>query len=86
MCAQVCVHTHGCTVGRVHPGTQTDKCGWAVTPRQLVVKGCLSISALILLIIFSQASSATLDLSLSVSSSSFSVFLSADRRNLQFML
>lgn len=46
-------------MGRVHLGTQTEKCGWTVTPRQLVVKGCLSVCALIWLIVFSQASSAS---------------------------
>lgn len=70
-CAAACVparkraaQTHGCAgshwpLGRVHLGTQTEKCGWTVTPRQLVVKGCLSVCALIWLIVFSQASSAS---------------------------
>lgn len=84
MCTSLCVHTHGCTEGHVHLGTQTDKCDWAVTPRQLVVKGCLSVCALISLIVCSQASSVTLDLSRCLSLLPPS--LSADSRNLQFML
>lgn len=75
-CVCVCVHmetnrtnTRLCwesvTLGPVQLGTQTDKCGWAVTPRQLVVKGCLSICALIWLIVFSQASSVSLSVCLS---------------------
>lgn len=64
-------------LGWVHLGTQTDKCGWVVTPRQLVVKGRLSICALIWQIVFSQASSASLFLWLSVSAWLALVFLSA---------
>lgn len=61
-------------LGQVQPGTQTDKCGGAVTSRQLVVKGLYSICALIWQIVFSQASSAALFLGLSVTACLWLVF------------
>lgn len=55
------------TSGSVHTGTQTDKCGWPVTPRQLLVKSSLAIRALIELTVFSQASSASFRLQIASS-------------------
>lgn len=74
----------------VHPGTQTYKCGWAVTRRQLVVKGLLCIWALIWLIVFFSGLICHYPVSLSLCSLSLPspllFFLSADRINHQFML